>query len=50
MVDLTREQRERLVLDLLDQNKNTREIAQQVKMSFRDIGAIKRNADKREGS
>jgi hypothetical protein len=46
MVDLTREQRERLVLDLLDQNKNTREIAKQVKMSFRDIGAIKRNADK----
>jgi hypothetical protein len=46
MVDLTRDQRERLVLHLLDQNKNTREIATQVKMSFRDIGAIKRNADK----
>jgi DNA-directed RNA polymerase specialized sigma24 family protein len=37
---LTRQQRERLVLDLYNQGKNTREIAQEVGISFRDIGAI----------
>ena len=37
---LTREQRERLVLDLYNQGKNTREIAQEVRMSFSAIGAI----------
>ena len=47
MVDLTRDQKVRLVLDL-DQNKNTRDIAQQVKMSFREIGKILRNADKKK--
>ena len=34
---LTRQERERLVLDLYNQGKNTREIAQEVKMSFKDI-------------
>lgn len=44
----TRQQREKKVLDLIDQNKNTREIAQIVGMSFRDIGAIRRNAGKKK--
>jgi hypothetical protein len=42
----TRQQREKLVLDLIEQNKNTREIAQIVGISFRDIGNIRRNAGK----
>ena len=37
---LTRQQREKLVLDLYNQGKNTREIAEEARMSFRDIGAI----------
>jgi hypothetical protein len=37
---LTRQQRERLVLDLYNQGKNTREISQEVGISFRDIGSI----------
>lgn len=37
---LTRQEKESLVIDLYNQGKNTREIAQQVGMSFRDIGAI----------
>jgi hypothetical protein len=37
---LTREEKERLVLDLYNEGKNTREIAQIAHMSFRDIGAI----------
>src|SRR5215211_9121314 len=38
---LTRQQRENLVLDLyFNQNKNTREISQIAKMSFREIGTI----------
>ena len=37
---LTREERERFVLDLYNQGKNTREIAEEARMSFRDIGAI----------
>jgi hypothetical protein len=36
---LTREEKERIVLDLYNQGKNTREIAE-VRMSFRDIGVI----------
>ena len=42
---LTREQKERLVLDLYNQGKSTREIAQIAQMSFRDIGFI---IDKKE--
>ena len=38
---LTRQERERLVLDLYyNQGKNTRQISQEVRMNFRDIGAI----------
>ncbi len=36
---LSRQERERLVLDLYNQGKNIREIAQ-VRMSFSGIGAI----------
>jgi DNA-binding transcriptional regulator LsrR (DeoR family) len=43
---LTREEKEGLVTDLYNQGKNTRQIAQQVGISFRDIGAILQNAAK----
>src|ERR1051326_2404188 len=42
---LTREQKERHVLDLYNEGKSTREIAQIAHMSFRDIGFI---IDKKE--
>jgi hypothetical protein len=41
----TREEKERLVLDLYNEGKSTREIAQIARMSFRDIGFI---IDKKE--
>ena len=42
---LTRQRRERLVLDLYhNQGKNTRKIAQEVRMSFSAIGAILKKA------
>jgi transposase len=49
---LTRQERERLVLDLYNQGKTIREIAKEVRMSFRDIGAILNKAveEKTEGS
>ena len=37
---LSRQQRKRLVLDLYNQGKNTHGIAQEIGISFRDIGAI----------
>jgi DNA-binding CsgD family transcriptional regulator len=37
---LTREEKEKLVLDLYNQGKSTREIAEEARMSFRDIGVI----------
>jgi transposase len=37
---MTREERKRLVLDLYNQGKNIRQIAKEVRMSFRDIGVI----------
>ena len=37
---LTRQERERLVLELYNQGKTIREIAKEVRMSFRDIGII----------
>jgi hypothetical protein len=37
---LTREEKEKLVLDLYNQGKSTRQIAEEARMSFRDIGAI----------
>ncbi len=42
---LTRQQRERLVLDLYSQGKNTREIAEEARMSFSAIGAILKKAE-----
>ena len=37
---MTRQERERLVLDLYNQGKTIHEIAKEARMSFRDIGAI----------
>ena len=37
---LTRQERERLVLEFYNQGKTIREIAKEVRMSFRDIGVI----------
>jgi transposase-like protein len=41
----SRQERERLVLDLYNQGKNTREIAQEVRMSFSAIGVILKKAE-----
>jgi hypothetical protein len=38
-------EREKLVVDLYNQGKNIREIAQEARMSFRDIGAILKKAE-----
>jgi hypothetical protein len=48
---LTRQEKERLVLDLYNQGKTIREIAKEARMSFRDIGAILNKAvkEKTEG-
>jgi hypothetical protein len=47
-MSITRQERERFVLDLYyNQGKNIREIAQEARMSFRDIGAILNKADER---
>jgi transposase len=40
MMILTRQERERLVLELYNQGKTIREIAKEARMSFRDIGVI----------
>src|SRR5262244_2781128 len=45
---LTRQEKESLVIDLHDQGKNTRQIAQEVGISFRDIATIIRNAAKQK--
>jgi transposase len=47
----TRQERERLVLDLYNQGKTIREIAKEARMSFRDIGVILNKAveEKTEG-
>jgi transcriptional regulator len=42
---LSRQEREILVLDLYNQGKNTREIAQEARMSFSAIGAILKRAE-----
>jgi hypothetical protein len=42
MVILTRADKERLVKELLEQGKSTREIAEDVHMSFADIGSIRK--------
>ena len=41
----TRQQRERLVLNVYSQGKNTPEIAEEVRMSFSAIGAILKKAE-----
>jgi transposase len=47
-MSIIRQDRQKLVLDLYyNQGKNIREIAQEVRMSFRDIGAILNKADER---
>jgi transposase len=46
MTILTRQERERLVLDLYNQGKTIREIAKEARMSFRDIGVILNKAVK----
>ena len=52
MPTITRQERERHILDLYNQGKTIREIAKEVRMSFRDIGAILNKAvgEKTEGS
>ena len=49
---LTRQERERLVLDLYNQGNTIRQIAKEARMSFRDIGVILNKAveEKTEGS
>ena len=51
MTILTRQKRQRLVLELYNQGKTIREIAKEARMSFRDIGAILNKAveEKSEG-
>lgn len=44
----TRQQRERLVIDLYNQGKNTRQISEEVRISFRDIGSILKNVAKQK--
>ena len=43
---LTRQEREKVVLDLYNQGKTIRDIAIEARMSFRDIGAILKKASK----
>jgi hypothetical protein len=48
---ITRQERERVILDLYNQGKTIREIAREARMSFRDIGVILNKAaeEKTEG-
>ena len=43
---LTRQEREQLVIDLYNQGKTIRDIAKEVRMTFRDIGAVLRKEEK----
>ena len=45
---ITRQERERLVLELYNQGKTIREIAKEARMSFRDIGVILNKAVEEE--
>jgi transposase len=45
---LSRQEKEKLVLDLYNQGKSTREIAQEVRMSFSGIGAILKAEEEKE--
>jgi hypothetical protein len=44
----TRQEKERLVIDLYNQGKTIREISKEVRISFRDIGAILRKESEKE--
>jgi hypothetical protein len=46
-MSIIRQGRQKLVLDLYNQGKNIREIAQEARMSFRDIASILNKADER---
>jgi Mor family transcriptional regulator len=41
---LTRQEKEKLVINLYNQGKTIRDIAREVRMSFRDIGTILKKA------
>src|SRR5215207_9157250 len=41
---LTRQEKERLVIDLYNQGRTSRDIAKELRMSFRDIGSILKKA------
>jgi hypothetical protein len=45
---LTRPEREQLVIDLYNQGKTIRDIAKEVRISFRDIGAVLKKEEKKE--
>src|SRR5215211_2455369 len=45
---LTRQEREQNVLDLYNQGKTIRDIAKEVRMSFRDIGAVLKKEEEKE--
>jgi exonuclease VII small subunit len=45
---LTRQEREEIVLDLYNQGKTIRDIAKEVRMSFRDIGAVLKKEQEKE--
>jgi hypothetical protein len=45
---LTRQEREQLVIDLYNQGKTIREMAKEVRMSFRDIGTILKKEEEKE--
>ena len=46
---LTRQEKEQKVLDLYNEGKTIREIAKELRMSFRDIGSILRKASREAG-
>src|SRR5215207_2783938 len=45
---LTRQEREKLVINLYNQGKTIRDIAKEVRMSFRDIGDILKKQEEKE--
>jgi hypothetical protein len=45
---LTRQEKERLVIELYNQGKTIRDIAKELRMSFRDIGAILKKSEEKE--
>src|SRR5215204_4462828 len=45
---LTRQEREQVVLDLYNQGKTIRDIAKEVRMSFRDIGTVLKKEEEKE--